>query len=114
MPLGVPELLIILVIVLLILGPKRLPGIGRQLGGGIREFKQGISKKFDHDDEDAGAALGQGPGQNEQRIRRTHLGVHRNRLRSPRRFVGSSGFAGERRNTGIDGRPALSSAFCQD
>ena len=42
MPFGVPELIIILVIVLLVLGPKRLPSLGRQLGGGMREFKDGI------------------------------------------------------------------------
>jgi sec-independent protein translocase protein TatA len=55
MPLGVPELIIILVIVLLVLGPKRLPSLGRQLGGGMREFKDGIQgRKGDGDDvEDA-------------------------------------------------------------
>lgn len=37
---GAAELLIVLVIVLLILGPKRLPSLGRQLGGGIREFRK--------------------------------------------------------------------------
>jgi sec-independent protein translocase protein TatA len=51
MPLGVPELLVILVIVLLVLGPKRLPGIGRQLGGGMREFKDGIQGKGKDDDD---------------------------------------------------------------
>ena len=39
---GATELLIVLVIVLLILGPKRLPSLGRQLGGGIREFRKSI------------------------------------------------------------------------
>jgi sec-independent protein translocase protein TatA len=39
---GIPELIIVLVIVLLVLGPKRLPSLGRQLGGGMREFKDGI------------------------------------------------------------------------
>ena len=39
---GATELLIVLVIVLLILGPKRLPALGRQLGGGIREFRKSI------------------------------------------------------------------------
>ena len=37
--LGVPELLVIFVIVLLIFGGKRLPEIGRALGKSIREFK---------------------------------------------------------------------------
>lgn len=39
---GLPELLIVLFVVLLILGPKRLPGLGRSLGGGMREFKDSI------------------------------------------------------------------------
>jgi sec-independent protein translocase protein TatA len=49
---GAPELLIVLVIVLLIFGPKRLPGLGRQLGAGMREFKDSISGKGGSDDED--------------------------------------------------------------
>jgi sec-independent protein translocase protein TatA len=40
---GIPELLIILVIVLLMFGAKKLPEIGRSLGGGIREFKKSIT-----------------------------------------------------------------------
>jgi sec-independent protein translocase protein TatA len=48
---GPMELIIVLVIVLLIFGPKRLPGLGRQLGSGMREFKDSISGK-DRDDED--------------------------------------------------------------
>jgi sec-independent protein translocase protein TatA len=47
---GAPELLIVLVIVLLIFGPKRLPGLGRQLGAGMREFKDSISGKGGGDD----------------------------------------------------------------
>jgi sec-independent protein translocase protein TatA len=42
---GPLELIIVLVIVLLIFGPKRLPGLGRQLGSGMREFKDGITGK---------------------------------------------------------------------
>jgi sec-independent protein translocase protein TatA len=42
---GWPELVIVLVIVLLIFGAKRLPEIGRSLGGGMREFKDSISGK---------------------------------------------------------------------
>ena len=49
---GPTELIIVLVIVLLIFGPKRLPGLGRQLGDGMREFKESISGKGGRDDED--------------------------------------------------------------
>jgi sec-independent protein translocase protein TatA len=42
MPIGVPELLIVLAIVLLVFGPKKLPGLGRSIGGGIRNFKREI------------------------------------------------------------------------
>ena len=49
---GPTELIIVLVIVLLIFGPKRLPGLGRQLGSGMREFKDSISGRGDRDDED--------------------------------------------------------------
>ena len=40
MPLGIglPEILIVLVIVLVVFGPKRLPDLGRSLGSGMREF----------------------------------------------------------------------------
>ena len=41
--LGVPELIIILIILLMIFGPKRLPEIGRSVGKGIREFKKSTS-----------------------------------------------------------------------
>jgi sec-independent protein translocase protein TatA len=37
------ELLVVLVVALLILGPKRLPGAGRALGGGLREFKDSLT-----------------------------------------------------------------------
>jgi sec-independent protein translocase protein TatA len=49
---GPLELLIVLGIVLLIFGPKRLPALGRQLGAGMREFKDSISKKADDDEDD--------------------------------------------------------------
>ena len=38
--LGMPELLLILVLALLLFGPKKLPEIGRQLGKGLGEFKR--------------------------------------------------------------------------
>jgi len=51
---GAPELIIVLVIALLIFGPKRLPGLGKQLGTGMREFKESITgdNKDDRDDDD--------------------------------------------------------------
>ncbi len=48
---GPLELGIVLLIVLLIFGPKRLPGLGRQIGSGLREFKDSISGR-DRDDDD--------------------------------------------------------------
>jgi sec-independent protein translocase protein TatA len=44
---GPLEIVIILVIVLVIFGPKRLPDLGRSLGKGMREFKDSISGKDD-------------------------------------------------------------------
>jgi sec-independent protein translocase protein TatA len=49
---GPLELVIILVIVLLVFGPKRLPGLGRQLGSGMREFRDSITgKDREHEEE---------------------------------------------------------------
>jgi len=39
----VTDLIIVAVVALLILGPKRLPMLGRSLGQGMREFKEGIT-----------------------------------------------------------------------
>ncbi len=49
MPLGIglPEILIVLVIVLVIFGPKRLPELGRSLGSATRGFKDSITGKDD-------------------------------------------------------------------
>ena len=52
MNLGGPELLIVLVVVLLIFGPKRLPGVGKSLGSGMREFKEGITGKSSPDEDE--------------------------------------------------------------
>jgi len=50
--LGLPELLIILVIVILIFGANRLPEIGRGIGKGIRNFKDATKNGQDKDDKD--------------------------------------------------------------
>ena len=41
-PIGLPEMLIILVIIMLIFGASRLPEIGRGIGQGIKNFKGSI------------------------------------------------------------------------
>lgn len=48
---GAPELIVILVIALLVLGPKKLPEVGRSVGRGMREFKESLSG-HGSDDED--------------------------------------------------------------
>jgi sec-independent protein translocase protein TatA len=45
--LGFPEIMLLLVVVLLVFGAKRLPEIGQSLGKGIREFKRSISEASD-------------------------------------------------------------------
>jgi sec-independent protein translocase protein TatA len=45
MDIGVPELIIILVIVVLIFGPRRLGEVAGELGKGIRNFREGLSGK---------------------------------------------------------------------
>ena len=51
-PIGIPELIIVLVILLVIFGPKRLPGLGKSLGSGMREFKESISGNSKDDDDE--------------------------------------------------------------
>ena len=57
--LGVTELLLILAVVLLLFGVGRVSKIGRELGTGIREFRQGLAgdddkdKKQESDEEEA-------------------------------------------------------------
>ncbi|MCY4366881.1 MAG: twin-arginine translocase TatA/TatE family subunit [Chloroflexi bacterium] len=46
-PIGLPQILIILLIVLLIFGAKRLPEIGSSLGKGIRSFKSSVTGEED-------------------------------------------------------------------
>jgi len=52
---GATELIILLLVILIVFGPKRLPEMGRSLGRGMREFKDSISG-HDDDDRDRGRA----------------------------------------------------------
>jgi sec-independent protein translocase protein TatA len=51
---GPLEIIIVLVVVLLIFGPKRLPDLGRSLGSGMREFKDSVTGKDKDRELDAG------------------------------------------------------------
>ena len=48
---GIPELVIIFVIILVLFGAGKIPKIAKDIGGGIREFKKSISGEADNEDE---------------------------------------------------------------
>ena len=62
---GVTELLIVLTIVLLVFGAKRVPQLGKSLGSGIREFRKGIADAAG-DDDAAAESQDQGNEQGEE------------------------------------------------
>jgi sec-independent protein translocase protein TatA len=49
---GPLEIIIVLIIALVVFGPKRLPELGRSMGKGIREFRGSVTGKHDDDDDD--------------------------------------------------------------
>jgi sec-independent protein translocase protein TatA len=49
-PLGLPEMIVILCIVILIFGANRLPDIGRGIGRGIRNFKDSVKDSSNKDE----------------------------------------------------------------
>jgi sec-independent protein translocase protein TatA len=68
---GPQELIIILVIVLLIFGAKRLPDLGKSLGSGMREFKDAVTPGKDDDrDRDRGLEQGVPAAQTTQQTQR--------------------------------------------
>jgi sec-independent protein translocase protein TatA len=62
---GPMELAVVLLIALLVLGPKRLPAAGRSLGQGLREFKESIAGK-EQSGGTSGSAGRRGRGREEQ------------------------------------------------
>jgi sec-independent protein translocase protein TatA len=63
---GTVEIVIILIIALIVFGPKRLPELGRSMGRGIREFKNSVSSDKDDDDDDV-RELERSPGADAER-----------------------------------------------
>jgi sec-independent protein translocase protein TatA len=55
--LGPGELLLILAIALVVLGPKKLPEAGRSLGRGLREFKNSVSNMSGNDEDEEKPSL---------------------------------------------------------
>ena len=49
---GPLELVIVLIIAIVVVGPKKLPQLGRSLGSGMREFKDSLTGKSKDDDDD--------------------------------------------------------------
>ena len=49
---GPMELIVILAIALLVLGPKKLPEVGKSLGKGMREFKDSLNGDNDRDEDE--------------------------------------------------------------
>jgi sec-independent protein translocase protein TatA len=47
-----PELIVILIIALLVLGPQRLPQVARSMGKGLREFRAALSSEQQDDEEE--------------------------------------------------------------
>jgi sec-independent protein translocase protein TatA len=50
---GPLELAVVVILALIIFGPKRLPELGKSMGKGIREFRSSISGDSDDDDDDS-------------------------------------------------------------
>ena len=54
-PLGIPEIAIIVVVILLVFGARRLPEIGTSMGKGIRTFKTALMGEDDKEDPETAA-----------------------------------------------------------
>jgi len=74
MPLGIglPEMLIVLVIALVVFGPKRLPDLGRSLGSGMKEFKDSITGSHNDDDDEPSKITAARSDESDDAVRPTH------------------------------------------
>jgi sec-independent protein translocase protein TatA len=64
---GPLELIIVLVVVLVIFGPKRLPQLGRSLGSGMKEFKDSVTGKTKDEEQEKLEAEARAHGEAEAR-----------------------------------------------
>lgn len=55
MRLGMPEILLIALVVLLLFGGRKIPQLMKGLGKGVKSFKDGMNGKFDDEDESTSA-----------------------------------------------------------
>jgi sec-independent protein translocase protein TatA len=62
---GATEIIILLLVALLVFGPKRLPEMGKSLGKGMREFKDSISGKDSDDEQRPGELVESTAGEND-------------------------------------------------
>lgn len=62
---GPLEIIVVLIIALVVFGPKRLPELGRSLGKGIREFRGSIGGDHDDDEEKQSSQRELGAGERE-------------------------------------------------
>ena len=86
------DLIVVLVIVLLILGPKRLPGLGKSLGTGMREFKDSITgDSKDEDEQRPAISASAGNSEPSRALRRSSP---RPRIAAPPRSVPSEASSG--------------------
>ena len=65
------HLIIVLLIIVLLFGAKRLPELGRSLGQGIKEFKEGLATKEEPEEEKHTVAVEEGVKENASRVKTT-------------------------------------------
>lgn len=56
MGIGIKELIVVLVIVMLVFGTKKIKGVGSDVGGWIRDFRKAMKEEPEHDTATAAAA----------------------------------------------------------